>query len=219
MNVPPRLSMALVLENLRRRGFSPQTVIDVGAHTGTLLLTAAFPKAQHVMIEPLVEHGPALEALCANLDRADYLIAAAGSQEGSIRLAVDPTSLHSFLLHGEAGAAPAFKERVVRAITLDRLAHDRSLQGPFLVKIDVDGAELDVVRGACSLMDENNIFIVETCLFHDGLMRLLNLFDGFDFTPFDVADPLYRESDDALWQFDLVLVHKNAFLRSHRGYP
>lgn len=35
----------------------------------------------------------------------------------------------------------------------------------------------------------------------------------------DIADPLYRESDDALWQADFVFVHRNSFLRRHRGYP
>lgn len=40
-----------------------------------------------------------------------------------------------------------------------------------------------------------------------------------DVAPFDFADPLYRESDDALWQADFVFVHKDSFLRRHKGYP
>ncbi|MBF0169337.1 MAG: FkbM family methyltransferase [Alphaproteobacteria bacterium] len=214
-----RLSMALVLENLRRRGFSPATVIDVGAHTGTALLSGAFPLAHHMMIEPLVEHGSALQTLCSSLSSAEYLIAAAGNREGAVRMAVNPTNLHSTMLPDGAGAEPPFKERLVHMRTLDRLVQDNGLKGPFLVKIDVDGGELDVLRGACSLLDESSVFIIELTFFHDVLMRILTLFHGFDFVPFDIADPLYRERDDALWQIDLVLVHKNSFLRSYRGYP
>src|SRR3989442_12701698 len=47
-------------ENMRKRGFAPATVIDVGAAYGTPALYAAFPDAYHVMIEPLADYEPSL---------------------------------------------------------------------------------------------------------------------------------------------------------------
>lgn len=213
-----RLSMALVLENLRRRGFLPGTVLDVGAHVGTPLLTLAFPAAHHVMLEPLVEHGLELQALCDRLASAEYLILAAGQEDGSLRLEIDNQTLHGRVAAPNEGPS-AKKERLVRSVRLDRLAWEKDLKGPFLIKIDVDGSELDVLKGATGLMNEDSVFIVEVTLFSDRGLKTIPFLDGFDFVPFDIADPLYRESDDALWQADFVFVHRNSFLRRHRGYP
>src|SRR5690349_20367910 len=52
-------------EPFRRHGYAPATVIDVGVAAGTPVLYEAFPDAYHVLVEPLAEFEPALQALVA----------------------------------------------------------------------------------------------------------------------------------------------------------
>ena len=45
-------------ECIRKGGFAPATIADVGAGIGTPPLLVAFPEAYHVLIEPLEECSP-----------------------------------------------------------------------------------------------------------------------------------------------------------------
>jgi hypothetical protein len=59
----PRLDMLAHLRHVASLGFQPATVIDVGAAEGTPPLYAVFPKAPHVLVEPLREFEPQLKEL------------------------------------------------------------------------------------------------------------------------------------------------------------
>src|ERR1044071_4910204 len=68
-----RLELKGALQQLQREGFSPVTVIDVGAGVGTPALFEVFPKARHVWIEPLEENRAALEQLARNLPHTEII--------------------------------------------------------------------------------------------------------------------------------------------------
>ena len=63
-----RGSMEGALRNAKLLGFEPQTVIDVGAALGTFELYRTFPKARHLLIEPIEENEPYLAKICKNLE-------------------------------------------------------------------------------------------------------------------------------------------------------
>ena len=67
---------------IRRLGFRPQTIIDVGVAHGTPQLYAAFPDAQLILVEPLSEY---FEGIARLLDRRRgvHIPAAAWSSQGS----------------------------------------------------------------------------------------------------------------------------------------
>jgi hypothetical protein len=56
-------------------GLAPRTVIDVGTADGTYSLHQSFPRARHLLIEPLVEFEPYLQQIAHTYD-ADYVLAA-----------------------------------------------------------------------------------------------------------------------------------------------
>ena len=59
------IGMRTSMRGLVRRGFRPSSIVDVGAAEGiwTRLALRCWPKAQFVLIEPLVEYSARLNAL------------------------------------------------------------------------------------------------------------------------------------------------------------
>jgi FkbM family methyltransferase len=150
-------------ENLQKPGFAPATVIDVGAGEGTLPLLRAFPEAYHVLIEPLAEYEPALEQAIATR-RGEYLLTAVGAREGMATIGADHANpdRSSMLERVPArGSDGQIERREVPITTLDRLLKDRGWSPPFGLKIDTEGFEDEVVRGATSLLDQTQFVIAE----------------------------------------------------------
>jgi FkbM family methyltransferase len=153
-------------ENLRKPGFAPATVIDVGAGQGTPRLYEAFPNAHHVLVEPLAEHREALEEL-VNRQGGEYVAAAAGAQEGSTTMTVDTRRLFFSSLLERRAAAPdrtALETREVPVVTLDALRGERGWDGPFGIKIDTEGYEDEVLRGAAEMLRETQFVLAEVVL-------------------------------------------------------
>lgn len=63
---------------LRRHGFAPRTIIDVGVGQGTPDLYNAFPQAYLVLVEPLAEFNGAVDAIL-KARRGEKLAAALGA--------------------------------------------------------------------------------------------------------------------------------------------
>lgn len=210
-----RQSKHKTLALLRGLGFRPATVIDVGAQTGTPPLYEVFPDARHVMIEPVAENEPALRRLCAGLPNAELVIAAAGRQCGTVSLEVSGDHLYSSVVETDRQVASGEAQwtlREVPALSLDSLCAERGCAGPFLVKIDVDGLELEVLAGAATLMEPGSVFVIEATVFGEDarLARIIDAMAPFGFRVWDIVDALYRPEDDRLWQVDLVMVHRDS---------
>lgn len=209
------------LITLRNQGFHPAVVIDVGAQTGTNALYQAFPDAIHLMIEPVVENEAALMLIASRLRDATVVIAAAGATSGETYLHVSPNTRYSSI---SSSAEPAGNRRDVRTIaciSVDDLCQRRSLGGPFLIKIDVDGKELDVLTGCVESLKDTECAIVETVFFGDGtnnFYRVVEFMNKLGFVIYDIVELLYRPLDSALWQVDTVFVKRDGPYRQVKGY-
>jgi FkbM family methyltransferase len=156
-------------KNLRKRGrFSPATLIDVGVGAGTGGLYEAFPEAHLVLIEPLEEFKPDLDRIVSE-HGGEYLITAAGAREGSATLNVEPHRLQlSSILESNMPRDWADKPMEVREIpitTLDGLCEQKGWRSPYGLKIDTEGYEYEIIRGATRLLRETQFVIAELHLF------------------------------------------------------
>lgn len=203
-------------------GFVPRTVIDVGAALGTFELYQAFPNARHILIEPIAENEPHLARLCAKLPSAEYLIAAAASQSGVLSLEVQPTLVHSSVAVGSAapqanGEVRQGEVRQIATFTLDQLCEDKQLEPPYLLKLDVDGNEPDVLAGAGQMLAQTEYAIIEVSLFNQ-IHTVIDQMRSHGFVIYDIADLAWRPSDLALWQCDMAFVKENGRFRQQRDY-
>jgi FkbM family methyltransferase len=146
---------------LAERGVVPRTVIDVGVAEGTPELYAGVPEAHFLLVEPVAEYEPDLRAICADYD-AEYAICVASDAPGEVELAIPADSRKASLL-GRARAST----RTVAAARVDDLIEERGLDGPYALKVDVEGAELQVLRGAPRVLRNAALVILEVYLWDE----------------------------------------------------
>lgn len=218
-----RLSGAL--DHLKAQGFAPATVFDIGAAYGDFARQChgVFPDARLVLVEPLAEYASALETTLASLPHAELVRAAAAAAEGELTFNVHGDLVGSSLYLEQEDSAVNGVPRTVPAVTLDGLRAARSLEAPFLVKADVQGAELDVLAGATGVLAESEYVVLEVSffeffrggpLFHD----VVAFMHARGFVAYDVFGFQYRPLDGALSQADVAFVREQGAFRRHHFY-
>jgi FkbM family methyltransferase len=229
--VPPRQvmrnvrhDMGAVLHHARATGFVPGTIIDVGAAHGTEPLYATFPKAHHVLVEPLREFEADLRGVMRGLPSAELHLAVASAEAGTMTLHVHPDRYGSSLyLENEEDSFVNGVPREVPAVTLDELYAEADWPAPFLLKADVQGAELDVLAGAEAVLAQTEYVVLETVFFQtfEGgptIAEVVGYMHARGFVPYEVFGPLYRPLDGAMSQVDVAFVRADGRFREEHAF-
>jgi FkbM family methyltransferase len=218
----PRASAERALRRLPGLGVQPRIVVDVGAAYGdwSALAGRVFPEARFLLVEPLSEFAPFLEARARDLRSATVVAAAAGRTAGTTTLHV-----HEDLVGTSLRSEPGLEgtDRTVQMLTIDELVSDERADGPFAVKLDVQGAELDVLAGAAATLAETELVQLEALFFpfYDDAPEFADVvafMRGAGFVVYDIVDPGYRPLDGALAQADVLFVPDGSPLRRHHEY-
>jgi FkbM family methyltransferase len=218
----PRASMAGSLAQLARLGLQPRTVIDVGVAHQTPELYEAFKGAQFLLIEPLAEFEPSLRQICSTYN-AQYVLAAAGEAPGTAILNVHPDKFGSSLLREVEGSSVDGIPRTVPVVAIDHLIAEKKLPGPYAIKVDVQGAELQVLAGATRTLQQTEIVILEVSVLAamiggPELFDIVSRMKELGFVAYDLFGFLYRPLDNALCQVDIVFVPLNSALRKSHDF-
>jgi FkbM family methyltransferase len=217
-----RRTLPEVLAYYSGRGLRPATVIDVGVGAGTPAVYAAFPEARLVLIEPLQEWTGALRAI-ARERPTDVILAAAAAHAGEISIGVHRVPYLSTTIGARPEDPGELQARTVPAVRIDDVVSERGLRGPFVVKIDVEGAELDVLAGAEELLGEAELVLLEASFVDliPGAPQFAEVVDWMnrhDFVVADLYDGHNRPLDGALALMDVAFVKRDGRFRSASGY-
>lgn len=221
-----RRSLAGSLRQLRRAGFAPAAIVDVGAARGdfTRAALAAFPGIPVLMVEPLAEFADPLQALASQTPATRLFRCAAGARDGEVRFNVHADLVGSSLLGEAEGEAADGVPRVVPLRRLDGLAAEAGLPaGPLLLKVDVQGAELDVLAGAGALLERDCAVILEVSLlpfFKGGPLAadVVAAMAARGYALYDIFGLCQRPLDGAMAQCDMVFVRADGPLRRDHRY-
>lgn len=145
---------------------NPRTVVDVGVGRGTPQLYAAFPEAFQVLVEPLEEHEAALQGILERYE-GEYFLTAVGSSRRKAAMNVEPERKYKSSLQERTALTATgqpTKKREVPVTTLDLLTKEQDLRPPFGLKIDTEGFELEVIRGAAEFLRKTQFVIAEVSL-------------------------------------------------------
>jgi FkbM family methyltransferase len=218
-----RNSLQGSLKHIKRLGFEPRTVLDVGAAAGTPELYNTFPKARHILIEPLEENRPWLEEVARKYKNVEYILAAANRQCGQVTINVHPDLVGSSIyLEGEDSDVNGYP-RLVPAISLDDLYRAGKIEAPCLLKLDVQGGELDVLLGSEETLKATEYAVVECSLFRffEGGPQLADVIDFMKnrmFSVYDLFGLQYRLLDGAMSQVDIAFVKEDGVFRQSQAY-
>ena len=156
------------------------TVVDVGANIGVFTLKAArqVPRGRVVAVEPAPLN---LELLRENVARnrltnTEILDCAVSDREGEARL-FERGDYALYSLHFGSG-----RSTPVRLATLDGLFQERGIRACRLLKIDVEGEELAVLRGAGRALQATDQVILEVSKVEDYPRRCRELLEAAGFS-------------------------------------
>jgi FkbM family methyltransferase len=144
---PPDLPEMLVWRRALRDG---SLFVDVGANVGTYTIWAAELGAEVIAVEPAVDTFSLLqENIALNRYQVTAVQAAAGDHCGTARFTSGLDAGNSLSPHGAV---------VIELVTIDALIGDRRVAG---MKIDVEGFEIDVLRGAVRALADHRIDLIQ----------------------------------------------------------
>jgi hypothetical protein len=106
---------------------------------------------------------------------------------------------------------------------LDDIVADAGTRAPYVLKVDVEGGELEVLEGAGALLDDTELVLLEVSLFElvPGAPQLAEVVGWMDEHGFAVAD-FYnghnRLLDGSLAQVDIAFVQEHGRFRREHAY-
>ena len=229
INVPPPGSkyrplgdFPMFLEDVRARGLSPTFILDVGGNLGdwSRMALAVFPTAHFLLIEPQVETQDSLNRFCSEFPNVSWVMAGAGATNDHRYLSVgSDLGASSFLPRVDDALVRAGKQRQVEIITVDDLLRRRGMGAPELVKMDIQGFEIEALKGSQTLFGKTELFILEASLypFYETMpivSELVAFMHERGYELYDVPGYFRRPLDGAVGQLDLAFARRDGVLRS-----
>jgi FkbM family methyltransferase len=187
--------------------FTPQNILDIGAHTGEWFrfIKGIYPNSQVFSIEANPNCTTKLSRTNPN-----SLIAFLGSQEGETQFYInpeDPVCTGSSAYKEQTGYYDNSIPWTLPVVTLD------SLNQTFdLIKMDVQGAELDIIKGGENTIKQASILQLELSMLEYNqnaplASEIISYLFNLGFNLFDVGSFYYW--DDKLNQSDMLFVNRN----------
>jgi FkbM family methyltransferase len=207
-------SMEWSLGNMRRLGFRPAGAVDIGAYKGewTVMARGIFPEARFLMLEAQESQREILEQVKAQSGSSvDYRIALLGAEnrDGVDFHQYDIAPTGASVLVAQAGAAARLVK--CRMESLDTILRREGFRRPELIKIDVQGYELEVLKGGSEALAAAESVVMEVSLLElykgNPLMHeVIAFMHERGFQCYDIPTLMRRPADHTLWQVDMIFV-------------
>lgn len=209
------LDMPKRLRHMRTLGFRPRCILDVGAGHGewARLAAAIWPEATIFGFEPNRSEQALLEKTRADLPQFRYFQAFLGPSRGTIKYS---DKGHQTSLLDVQARSQGSKEAPM--LVIDELIARGELERPDFIKIDVQGFELEVLKGAKDTLSGVSAVLLEVNFYRfdpetPTVDEVIDFMRERNFTWWDVMGILRCGNDDALAQMDLMFVKREHPLR------
>jgi len=211
------LPHAEALRRLAKLGFVPAVVYDIGAFRGrwSNAMSDVFPAAEFILFDANADNEPDLAATGRR-----YFISALSSEDQAAKPLFLPrtgsaTGASLFLENTSHYAEHNLRTRMVPTLRLDSMMSVHGLAAPDLIKIDVQGAELDVVKGAPQALSGCGALILEASFltYNKGAPLIADVVSTLDRQGWKCVDicHLHRNNAAIALQLDLLFVKPALF--------
>jgi FkbM family methyltransferase len=201
-------------------GFEPKHIIDVGAHKGGWTRSALkyFPKAHYSLFEPQRDLLECQHDLTKN-PRIRMNFLGAGPVSETRKMTTSPRiDSFTFIWNNKEAIELGCVQFDVEVVSLDEFfSRDENLLAPAdLVKIDAEGWDLEVLKGAETTISRAEVVLLEAGImnkkFENNAREVINIMYEKGFLLFDVTDLNRTPLNKGLWNVELAFVRKGGRL-------
>ena len=203
----------------KTKGMNPEVIYDIGANDGSWTRDArqVFPRARYELFEANSQHTkPGVHTVLLGETTKDVqFYKASGPSAGS------NTGASVYLEVTHHYVPGTYTVETLPMVPLDEYIAQKNLPLPDLIKLDVQGAELDVLKGGESLLPTTKYVLMEVSLHRwnkdapmiEDVMAYMSS-QGFDLI--DIVDTHFVQN--YLLQVDVLFAHKSTGLRKQDFY-
>ncbi len=200
------------LHYLQTWGFRPKRVVDVGAYHGewTHLVKSIYPATSVVMVEPQESKRAMLQQVCADLaPNVKLETALLGATENETVTFVEMETGSSVFEEISDFPRHTVEKHLATLDTLISAA--TSWDALDLLKLDVQGYELEVLRGASHYLPRSEFVLLEVSIvpINEGCPTIDGVFEFMTAHGFRLLDfcSQHRRPNKALTQTDLLFIN------------
>jgi FkbM family methyltransferase len=203
----------------KTKGMNPTVIYDIGANNGdwTRQAMRIFPSAHYEQFEANSQHArPGRHmVLLGETEKEATFYKAIGKDAGG------NTGASMYLEVTKHYTPGTFVEEKLQVIPLDLYIERNNIPYPEFMKIDVQGAELDILRGAKKCMETTKYILMEVSLhmWNRGapmIEEVISYMASCDFELIDIVDTHFV--GNYLFQIDVIFAHKSTGLRKQSFY-
>jgi FkbM family methyltransferase len=213
--------LSTLFNNLKAMGFVPKHIVDIGANHGTWTREVLdhFPDAHYTLLEPQYWLKDSFLDILESNSKVQFYPVGAGNKEGSFQFTmVDRDDSCSFRYTEAEAKAAGFKQIEIPVVTLNGLLSNSEWPIPDIIKIDAEGLDIEVLKGASNYFGKTEVFMVEAGvvnkLFNNSFLKLINFMDENGYRLFEITDLNRPFELQVLWLVELAFVKKNGFIDS-----
>ena len=202
----------------KEHNFYPKTILDIGAYKGewTKMCLKIYPDAKYYLFEPqkrleLVFKKP----LPNNIIYENILLGQ--KNHHNVNFYENKTSSSVFRFGNHNNPTPK------KTISLDSFSNKQKISSIDILKIDVQGYELEVLKGAVSSLKNTQFIIVEVSfleIYEKAPLahEVIQFLDIQNFQIFDIVDFKFRPLDRILYQVDMFFIKKDSIIIKDNRY-
>lgn len=190
--------------------FSPKSILDIGANTGQFykLISKVYPQSEYLLIEGNPECESELESL-----KVEYKIQLLSNSDKEVDFWIDNSN-------SKSTGNSIYKENTnffinSKSIKLQTRTLDSILDKVFdLIKIDTQGSELDILKGASKTIKNCKGIILEVSMveYNQGSPlqdEVYKFMEDIGFIPADILNKIYHPENGQHIQSDVLFINKN----------
>lgn len=188
--------------------FPLSCIIDVGVLTDTYELRINFPNVKHILIEPQIKYNDLIKENYKN-NIFELMNIGCDEKEGILYLHSTNIYLNSNNMN-EDQSLPShnrlnnnYSDISIKVDTLNNISE--KINNWILLKIDVDGKEIDILKGADLCLQKCAFVIIEATT--NSFNEISNILHNSGFTLFNIVDICYLKN--AFSQCDLIFINNN----------
>lgn len=204
--------LTTVLTRLKTHGYTPNTIFDIGAHHGnwTKECMKTYPSSNYYLFEAI----PYDELIQFNSVRnVKTFINVLDSTERQVdwyEMKNTGDSMYKELTHHFENCIPT--KRITTTLDTVCSSYMKSINNVFL-KIDCQGAELPILKGAKNILTKTDFVLLEMPFFGQynagvpSFIEHITYMDSIGFIPYDICE--HHKINDFLMQIDILFINKN----------